>query len=210
MRLILASGSPRRQRLIRRLGVEVSVRVPQVEEWVDPAMEPVQAIRRIALAKAMAAGPRAEDELIVAADTAIVLDGEILGKPVDAPHALCMLKRMRGRSHSVVTALAVLDGWSQRTRQSHVTTIVRMSAVHDERLESYVDTGEPMGKAGAYAIQGAGANLVDSVQGCHLNVVGFPLCELRTLLACYGLSVSGQCTLPSGEPCPRTRMKEED
>jgi septum formation protein len=171
--LVLASGSPRRRELLAGLGLRFAVRPPEVDETPLPREAPRPYVERIAAAKAAAAGR--PGELVIAADTTVVVDGEILGKPADAEDGRAMLRRIEGRWHEVLTAVVVSEPGSGRRSMDVAETEVRMAAMNAERIAWYVGTGEPMDKAGAYGIQRLGGLLVEEVRGNYLNVVGLPL-----------------------------------
>lgn len=184
MRLILASASPRRRALLAREGVIFEVAPSDVDESVLDGEAPGDYVRRVATAKAHA---HALDDgtIVLAADTTVVVDGTILGKPLDADDAVATLHRLSGRWHEVITAVVVR--W--RAGQGHggleqlVSTAVAMRALDDSEIEAYVATGEPLGKAGSYAIQEAGGALVAAVRGSVSNVAGLPIDETMALLA---------------------------
>lgn len=171
-RIILASASPRRRELLDRIGVEFDVRAPDIDEAPLDGETPVDYVRRIAAAKAAVIEVVA-DELVIAADTTVDVDGRILAKPDDADHAAAMLAELSGRTHLVHTGVAVRRG--EDTLVDVCTTEVTFAALDAALIEWYVATGEPLGKAGAYALQGAGAALVHAVRGSVTNVVGLPL-----------------------------------
>ena len=173
LELVLASGSPRRRELFTGLGLRFAVRPPEVDETPLPREAPRPYVERIAAAKAAAAGR--PGELVIAADTTVVVDGDILGKPVDAEDGRAMLRRIEGRWHEVLTAVVVSEPGSGRRAMDVAETEVRMAAMSAQRIAWYVDTGEPMDKAGAYGIQRLGGLLVEEVRGNYLNVVGLPL-----------------------------------
>ena len=183
--LILASASPRRQALLAELGVVFSVRPSHIPEE-HPPIAPAQAITAVALDKARAVARALGPEpvrVVLGADTEVVLDGALLGKPRDAADAARMLRALRGRSHEVITGVAlVASGPDAREEATAVTTRVTMRHYTDEELEAYVATGEPLDKAGAYAVQGLGRWLVGAVDGCFTNVVGLPVSTTRQLL----------------------------
>lgn len=191
--LILASVSPRRRRLLEQIGVPFQVMVSQLDEELPegPGHDPVEVCRRLALLKAEDVAARLAAGLVVGADTVVCLDDLILGKPADDREALEMLLRLNGRTHQVVTAVAVVDAGSGRRVVDYQVTSVTMGRSSQARLQSYVSTGEPRGKAGAYAIQGRGALLVESIEGCYFNVVGLPLGLLDRMLAGFDLQVLG-------------------
>lgn len=207
LRLVLASGSPRRHELLKRLNISFDVITSGVDEDVDPALDPSALVAQLARAKAGAVAPGlAAGAVVIGADTDVFLDGLMLRKPVDGADAARMLRQLRGKTHQVISGIAVLDVATMRVASSTVTTQVRMNGYTDDQIDAYVASGEPMDKAGAYAIQGLGGALVKGIEGCYNNVVGFPLCEVARLLAQFGVSanVNGPvCRGPDGQPCPR-------
>jgi septum formation protein len=135
-----------------------------------------------------------------------VLGDEVLGKPAGPEDAARMLRRLSGRTHRVVTGVAIVEASSGRGERSSVVSGVRMRDLSEAAIAAYVASGEPLDKAGSYAVQGTGGALVAAVEGCFANVVGLPLCETSELLARFGFDVSAEqpvCRLPSGAPCPR-------
>ena len=141
----------------------------------------------VALAKARAvARQQASPAVVLGADTEVVLDGRYLGKPADIPDALRMLRALRGRTHEVVTAVALVEAPGGREETAAVVTRVTMTKATDEDLAAYVATGEPLDKAGAYAVQGLGSRLIDRIDGCYTNVVGLPVATTRRLLQRWG------------------------
>jgi septum formation protein len=186
--IILASASPRRAELLRTLGVPFEV---VVADGAEPAMEAADDVaawvEAAARAKAAAVAVIHPEALIVAADTIVVWDGEILGKPQDEREAAAMLRRLSGRTHQVYTGLCVWRGGQAQT--SHVVTQVTFRPLSAALIDAYVATGEPMDKAGAYGIQGKGALLVEKIDGCYFNVVGVPLVRLAEMLEAAGVTV---------------------
>jgi septum formation protein len=170
--VVLASASPRRRHLLARLGLTVDVRPADVDETPRPDERPEVLVERLAVAKAAAVAVPA-DALVVAADTVVVLDGEVLGKPTDPADARSMLARLAGRTHQVVTGVAVRHRGAQAVDRA-VTDVVFRPLTAAE-IEWYLDLGESHDKAGAYALQGGGAVLVDHVAGSDTNVIGLPL-----------------------------------
>ena len=148
------------------------------------------AVARLALDKARAVAARVREGIVLGADTVVTIDGQALGKPADPEDARAMLRRLRGREHEVVTGVAVVDAATGRTAQTAVTSRVRMGAYGEPEIEAYVATGEPLDKAGGYAIQGIGSALVAGYEGSYSNVVGLPLIETARLLATFGVAVS--------------------
>jgi septum formation protein len=180
VRLILASGSPRRHRLLRSIGLELMAVAPDIDESPRAGEDPVGYVERLAREK-VAAVPAGGDDVVLAADTTVALDGEILGKPIDAEDARRMLRALSGRSHDVHTGVAVRAGG--RTRAAVATTRVTMTVIGEDELDWYVGTGEPLDKAGAYALQEGGGLLVAGIEGSASNVVGLPLAVVAELLA---------------------------
>lgn len=177
MRVVLASRSPRRRELLLAAGLQVEVRPPDVDESPAPGEPPAAMVLRLAIEKAaLAAG----DEVVVAADTAVVLDGEALGKPSDAEDAVRMLARLSGRPHEVLTGFCVQRG--RERLAAVVKTEVSFRALTQAEIFGYVSSGEPLDKAGGYGIQGLGGALVDRVNGSYTNVVGLPLAEVLAAL----------------------------
>ncbi len=175
--LILASSSPRRQAILDMLGIAYSVRVVNVDERRLPDESPVAAARRLAWSKARAVPP-SSGCIVVGADTVVVLDGDVLGKPRGAAEARRMLERLRGHRHEVITGLAVINSTAGLVRiSSHVTT-VWMRDYLDREIADYIAGGDPFDKAGAYAIQSESFHPVARIEGCYLNVVGLPACGL--------------------------------
>jgi len=178
--------------LLARLGVAFSVEPSGIPE-VPPTGPPAGAVTALALAKARAvaaARPAGDAAVVLGADTEVVLDGRLLGKPADPDAAVRMLQALRGRWHEVVTGVAAVEtAGERRERTGAVTTRVRMSDAADAEIAAYVATGEPFDKAGGYAVQGLGASLVAEVDGCYTNVVGLPVETTRRMLQGLGLSV---------------------
>lgn len=178
--IVLASGSPQRRELLGRIGVEFEVRVadvPELEQGDDPAGVAVEN----ALRKARAVQSPDREEIVIGCDTIVVLDGVIYGKPLDEDAARHTLDALGGRTHEVLSGLAVLLGPAQRERTALARTRVTFRALDEELLEWYVATGEWRGRSGGYAIQGAGARLAVGVEGEAENVVGLPLGTLLEL-----------------------------
>jgi len=182
-RLVLASGSPRRRQLLETIGLRFVAIPPDIDETPRPDEDPRGYVERLAREKAEAvrASP---DDVVVAADTTVAFAGHILGKPVDAADARRMLLLLSDQTHDVHTGVAVRAGGRTATRV--VTTFVTMVTISESDIAWYVGIGEPLDKAGGYALQGAGGLLVRSVEGSSSNVVGLPLAELAELLAAAG------------------------
>ena len=183
-RLVLASASPRRHELLARLGVAFAVVAPEVDETPQPDESPTALATRLAATKARwAATPGV---VVLAADTVVAIGNDTFGKPIDRSEAEAMLRRLAGRSHEVVTGVAVL-GADGRASVIAVSTMVAFRPLDEARLAWYLDTGEWEGKAGAYAVQGAGDLLVERVDGSVSNIVGLPLGATADLLALHGV-----------------------
>jgi septum formation protein len=186
MPLVLASASPRRSDLLRGAGIRFEVRPADIPEIEQPGEAPVAFAQRLAHSKALAVAERvgaSPPRLVLGADTIVVLNGEVLGKPRDSDHALELLERLTGREHSVVTAVALVVSDTLQVRQTVVTSRVEMRAVGRDELIAYVATGEPLDKAGGYAVQGGARSFVTRIHGSETNVIGLPLDETLDLLA---------------------------
>ncbi len=209
--LILASASPRRSELLRRLGLAFEVRPSCIDEDERPGAAPVETVLRLAQAKARASEIRTPNNgngagLILAADTVIEFEGRLLGKPVDREDAVAMLMNLAGRRHRVMTAVCVMEARRRRTVASVVVSEVTMRSYSRREAKSYAACGEPLDKAGSYAIQGRGAELIAGWSGCYNNIIGLPLCETARLILHFEPSApidESSCRLPDGLPCPR-------
>jgi nucleoside triphosphate pyrophosphatase len=170
--LILASESPRRRELLATAGFQFSVRARPIKEVRMLGETPIQYARRLAFEKAAAASPR-PGEIVLGADTVVVVEDRILKKPADAADARAMLRLLSGREHAVITGICLVhdDG----AVSDHASTQVRFAPMSEAEIEEYAASGEPMGKAGAYAIQGLASKFIERVEGCYFNVMGLPL-----------------------------------
>jgi len=184
-KIILASASPRRAELLSRIGVKFTVRPVSVDEIPLDGEEPRDFALRMAKEKAER-GRKGEDELVIGCDTVVVVDGTILGKPRDAGEARTMLKLLSGRSHSVITAVALAG---ERNTADFAETVVEFDPMDEGMIDWYVRTGEPMDKAGAYGIQGLAALFVRRIEGPYDNIVGLPVNLLAHLLAELGCNI---------------------
>jgi septum formation protein len=195
MKVILASSSPRRAELLRDAGITFGVYAPQVEEARHPNEDAEKMVARLAEAKARAAAASAGEKnhaIIIGADTAVELDGELLGKPRDAADAREMLSYLSARTHYVLTGIYVLRLPDGETRSAVERTAVTFAPLDPSEIEAYVTSGEPFGKAGGYAIQGRAARYIPRIEGCYFNVVGLPLARLHALLVDLGWQDQGQ------------------
>jgi septum formation protein len=205
-RLVLASRSPRRRELLERAGYQAAIVPAEVDETPRRGESPRRYVRRLAKEKARQVARRLRAEapaLILGADTVVVLDGEMLGKPIDRDDGRRMLRLLSGRRHEVLTGFAVLHAsgppaaaGEKASRRAHVasgvvSTRVEFKALDDVEIDAYLDTGEPFDKAGGYAIQGAGAFMVRRIRGSHANVIGLPVCEVVEALRAAG-AMSGR------------------
>lgn len=180
--LILASASPRRRELLEKLGLKFTVCPANVDEDRLPDEDALAYPLRTAVKKAMAVADGRENAIVIAADTVVALDDEILGKPKSEDEAKAMLRRLSGREHIVITGIGIADTVSGRTLSTTEQTIVYFYPLTAEEIDAYVASGEPMDKAGAYGIQGKGSLLVRKIDGDYFNVVGLPLGKLYRLL----------------------------
>lgn len=190
--LYLASASPRRAELLRQLGLTFTVVNAAVEERVDVDEAPEDYVQRVALAKALAGLDSlggSNTAPVLGADTEVVLDGEVFGKPQDAAHAQVLLQRLSGRTHRVLSAVALVTNNAQRVIVQH--SLVTMRNLNDEECAAYWATGEPRDKAGGYAIQGVGAMFIANLQGSYSGVMGLPLFETAELLQTFGIEILG-------------------
>ncbi|HET9193222.1 MAG TPA: Maf family protein [Vicinamibacterales bacterium] len=180
-RIILASASPRRAELLRAAGIDFDVRPADIDEAIRPGEAPGDYVSRLAEAKARAVHERDGNQTVLAADTAVVVDGQILAKPMDEADAKRMLRMIGGRTHEVLTAVSIFHpGEIVDTRMD--TTTVEFAELSDADIEWYVSSGEPMDKAGAYAVQGLASRFVTRVEGSYSNVVGLPIALVYQML----------------------------
>jgi len=185
--LILASASPRRSEILRGLGLGFEIEPADIDESRHGDEDPTTYVERVARAKA--ATHSRPGTLNLAADTIVLIDGQVLGKPDDPADAQIKLAQLAGRQHEVLTAVAVLDGTSGSMRSAVERSKVRLAPMSASEIEWYVATGEPLDKAGAYAIQGLGSIFVESIEGNYSNIVGLPVPTLYRLIAELGHSL---------------------
>lgn len=192
---ILASSSPRRLQLLQQIGLPVRVMPSQINEqdYYSALLTPAEFVERVALAKAQSVADRVQPEencIVIGADTIVVLDNRIIGKPKSAEGAVSILRDLSGRCHQVYTAVALLEiGGHQRQSVNHTCSQVWLREIPPAAIEAYVATGEPMDKAGAYAVQGLASIFVEKIEGCYFNVVGLPLSTLATMLESWGIPI---------------------
>ena len=189
MSIILASQSPRRRQLLGQIGLDhFIVRPARGEEVMDPALSPAQLVEELSRQKAReVAGASDPGDLVIAADTVVAIDGRVLGKPHDREEACAMLSALSGREHTVYTGVTVCRDDRMLTQQE--ATQVRFRPLSPREIQAYVDSGEPMDKAGAYGVQELGALLVEGIRGDYFNVVGLPLCRLGQMLSQFGVEL---------------------
>jgi len=191
MKLILASSSPRRAEILANAGLPFSVLSSPVDESPYPGEAPAALVQRLANAKADVVTARAVGPaIIIGADTVVVLDDKILGKPSSAEDARHMLRQLSGRTHSVLTGVALIRLPDGERRQFLESTLVHFRPITDEELSSYLATQEPYDKAGAYAIQGQAGRYIPRIEGCYFNVVGLPLSRVLSELETLGWSAN--------------------
>lgn len=197
-RLVLASASPRRRQLLEQLGLAVEVKPADLDESALPGETPAEHVERLALEKVRAVAAQEQDAVVVGGDTVVVLDGEILTKPVDAADAVAMLLRLQGREHRVATGVAVAAPGGA-TRSAVVSVDVRFRPLDRAAAEAYVSTGEPMDKAGGYGIQGYGSVLVEEIRGDFFAVMGLPVARVVGLLEELGYRYGFGTLAPIGK-----------
>ena len=190
-RIVLASGSPRRQELLNRIGItDFDIRVPQTDEHYPAGLTPAQIVEYISREKADAAAKLCTpEEIVITADTMVFLDDKKLGKPADEAEALAMLTALQGHHHAVCTGVTVRQGSRMLTRAQRTEVYFRPAS--ESELRAYIAGGEPMDKAGAYGVQGQGALLVERINGDFFNVMGLPVLLLSRMLAEFGVKLLG-------------------
>ena len=179
MNLILASASPRRKELLNLFGIPFTVRVADIDETMAPELSPFDEVARVSRLKALAI-PREEDDIIIAADTIVVCEGKVLGKPRDEADAKAMLRLLSGKDHQVMTGCTVLRGTGAETFTE--VTDIHFRDLTEKEIARYVASGEPMDKAGSYGIQGGAALFCTHMVGDYYNVMGLPVCRLGLTL----------------------------
>ncbi len=180
IKFILASGSPRRRDLLNMLGLDFEIRISSADETIPAGISPHDAVKLLSRIKAESVSAD-YDECVIAADTVVYLDGEILGKPIDTENAVSMLKKLSGNKHQVLTGLTVL--YRGKTVSVCESTTVIMRNIKESEINAYVNSGAPLDKAGAYGIQEKAALFISGIEGDYFNVVGLPLCRLSEVLS---------------------------
>lgn len=195
-KIILASSSPRRRALLQQIGIEFETEKPDIEEKLNPRLKPKGNAEMLSLLKAQAVTDKLEmankkiNYIVLAADTFAVYQGEILGKPENKKNARKMLLKLNGNTHSVITGFTIIDITTKKIITKSVETKVKFRKISLKEIETYIKTGEPFDKAGAYAIQGRGAVLVESIEGDPFNVVGLPVQSVFEELKKFGVSLT--------------------
>jgi len=187
-RIILASASPARGHLLRQIGISFKVIPSRISEPKISAIKETQ-IQDLALMKARHVAGKVKRGLVIGADTIIVHRRTIIGKPRNRKEARKILNRLNGSIHSVVTGIAIVNAATRKEAATSVKTSVKLKRMSDQEIESYLATGEPLGKAGAYAVQGKGAIFIERINGCYYNVVGLPLPKLADMLKKFHISL---------------------
>ncbi len=189
IKLTLASGSPRRIELLKMLGYEFKIIPSQIEEKINPHLSPIQNAKKLSRLKALDVASKISDGVVIAADTMVVLGGKILGKPKNKKEAREILKKLSGKEHQVITAIAVVGVRTKKTLQDVVITKVRFRKFNKNLIERYITSEESLDKAGAYGIQGKGSLLIESIEGDYFNVIGLPLSALAESLKEFGIRI---------------------
>jgi septum formation protein len=188
-KIILASASPRRKELLQRIGLKFEVVPSSYKEDIRLCSDPHALARRISLEKGRAVAGKHGDALVIAADTLVVLGGQMMGKPGTEDEARSMLRTISGRRHSVITGFSIIDSGENKSVSGSVETRVYIKKLTSTEIDAYVKSGEPLDKAGAYAIQGLGAVLVHRIEGDYSNVIGLPLGALAESLKEFGINI---------------------
>ena len=187
--IILASTSPRRKELLEKINLKFEVDASDCEEDTNPGLEPEELVRQLSIKKAKSVAARHKNAIIIAADTIGVMGDKILGKPHTENEASKMLQTISGKSHLVITGFSILDPNTNKIFTGTVNTRVYIKKLTGHEIDAYVKTGEPLDKAGAYAIQGIGAVIVEKIEGDYYNVMGLPLNALTEALKEFGINI---------------------
>lgn len=182
MNIILASASPRRKEILENTKLKFDIIKSDIDEIILEKEAPIQAVMRLAFEKSMDIASKNEDDLIIAADTVVVLDENILGKPKDKDEAYNMIRSLSGRTHEVITGISLVNLGLSKKIIDYVVSTVKFKELSDEDIKDYIHTNESLDKAGAYGIQGYGAMLVEKIEGDYFNIVGLPISILSDLL----------------------------
>jgi septum formation protein len=188
-RIILASSSPRRRELLEKIGLRFKVDAGTFDESTCSGLDSHILAQKISLGKAQSVAGKYPDAIVIGADTFVIVGNVIMGKPDNEYEAREMLGNLSGRSHSVISGFSVIDTGSNKAVSRSVETKVHIKPLTPEEIDAYVKTGEPLDKAGAYAIQGLGSVIVEGIEGDYYNVIGLPLCALTETLKEFGISI---------------------
>lgn len=187
--LILASSSPRRAELLKQIGLNCQIMVCDVDETLLPGMSPPELVEFLAERKAAAVARNLHEGIVLGADTVVVWQGQVLGKPLNEEDAFSMLVKLQGSTHDVYTGVALIDVHSGKIMVGHEKTRVFFRNIEEDEIRRYVASGEPLDKAGAYGAQGLAAIYINKLEGCYTNVVGLPLARLSVMLKAIGYNV---------------------
>jgi septum formation protein len=208
-KLVLASNSPRRRQLLKTLGIDFTAEESGFKEIADDRGAPGQHVQDNALGKARAVSLRYKNALVIGADTVVVYSRRILGKPKNMHEATACLRILQGKTHAVYTGLAVINTKENAVQTDYVKTLVTMRPLNDLEIRSYLSHINPLDKAGAYAIQGAGSIVVERIYGCYYNVVGFPIARLEEMFISFHTSIFEYMKKP-GEGAGGKKNKQLD
>ncbi len=188
MKIVLASKSPRRKELLGLLDLDFEIITADIDETMDSSLPVTDEVARLSYEKAAAIKSQVlDDTIIISADTVVELDGKVMGKPKDKTDAFNMLKSLSGNTHNVLSGVTVMQGDKRITKT--ITTAVTFRDISDKEIKTYIETNEPMDKAGAYGIQGRGSKFVSGIVGDYFNVVGLPVCELSLMLKNFDINI---------------------
>lgn len=190
-KIILASSSPRRQEILRQIGLDFEVKANEVDETIPVGTPPHEAVSELAYRKAWGTANLEPEAVVIGADTIVLHENRILGKPLNRSDAVETLRSLSGSEHLVITGFCVIEAATGKVVRANETTRVFFRRLTDAEINAYVDSGEPMDKAGSYGIQGLGAVLVEKIDGCYFNVVGLPVSHLSQVLKSFGVEVLG-------------------
>jgi len=189
VRIVLASGSPARENLLRQIGLPFKAIPSKIPELRRKPATPEERVQLLALEKAKHVASRIRHGLVIGADTVVAHKEKAIGKPRNLTEARKILKELSGSTHDVITGIAIVDAETSRNSVDYVKTSVKMRRLTKKEIEAYLATGEPLGRAGAYAVQGKGATLIERIEGCYYNVVGLPLPRLADMLKKFGTTL---------------------
>ena len=182
LKLVLASASPRREEILEQLNLKFTLVPSKIDEEKFIKSDPVELVKTLAVEKAKSVSKLVEDAIIIAGDTVVVHNGKILGKPADEFEAKEMLKKLSSDQHQVITGVAVLNSQTGEIHSEHNITDVKMITISEQEIDKYIETGEPLDKAGSYAIQGFGGLFIEEIKGSYYSVKGLPIHQLAKLL----------------------------